>query len=294
MPLLSDSTTRLACRLLRLSVVIQCLGNAWWFGRLGETPVFSLLWESPELGGFGVGESTVRTLHQVLAIVWLVAGVVVAVQPQRWALGLLAAMQAMIAVAYAAVEGGFRLDVSALPPGGEVLTLAFPLFSQSARVAAPLGMLLLMSNRHTAAINCLRWTAAATFIAHGFEAAQHYHIFNELNLAAADRLLGIELPQATSEQLLTVIGILDIVVGVVVLIRRSPIGAGYMAVWGLITASSRVVAFGWDIGGWGFATRVPHALVPAALLVCWWSLTWSKSLSKSAAPDGTETQGASE
>lgn len=279
-----EATLRLATALLRLCVVCQCLGNAWWFGVVGETPVGSLLWNAPETGGLGWSESAVASLHQSLALLWLVAAGVVAMRPTKLVLGTLVGLQVAIAAAKGWTHSGFQLDTSWLPFEGwlpfqgDALRVAFPFFSQSARVAGPLALIPLLgrgadrwqaTSSLAAAAGPLRWATVATFAAHGLEALQHYHVFCDMILVATRGLLAAEISQATAEAVLTWIGIADVLVASAAAVWRSPTAAGYMAAWGLITAASRVVVYGVAIGGWGFATRVPHAVLPLVLLLVW-------------------------
>ncbi|MEM8866099.1 MAG: hypothetical protein AAGF31_11200 [Planctomycetota bacterium] len=280
MPRPLDPTHSLACRLLQIAVVCQCFGNAWWFGMVGETPLFAWLWGEPEVGGFGLSEATVVVIHQTLAVFWLVAGLLIAWRPLRPLLATLTLLQLTIAVAMAATASGFRLDTSWLPTSLTWLADAFPLLSQSTRIATPAALMMLVgkpSGEETRqapagfAFACLRWCVAITFAAHGVEALQHYHVFSDMNITAARNLLGTDISESTSNQILVAIGIMDVLVAAVAAVMRSPLAAGYMTIWGLITAASRVVVYGVAIGAWGFATRAPHFLAPAALLAIWLS-----------------------
>ena len=269
---------KLVTRLLQACVVCQCLGNAVWFGYVGETPLFSLLWGDPGVGGWGFEEPTVRGVHVTLGAFWLAAAAVTAVKPVRIVLAVLTALQLMIAVAMAWTGDGFQLAMVPLPGFDSPVLRLFPLFSQSARMAAPLGLLLMLGNSADGqisrrAIAVLRWAAVATFAAHGVEAMAHYPVFVDMNINAARRVFGVTLSQLASQRLLTAIGAIDILVAVWLAARQSPLAAGYMTLWGAITATGRVVAFAWSIYGisvfTAFATRVPHAIVPLVLVLCW-------------------------
>ncbi|MEM6330868.1 MAG: hypothetical protein AAF790_11530 [Planctomycetota bacterium] len=279
------SSRQPATLLLRVCVICQCVGNAWWFlgnawqpAYAGETPLFALLWGTHEFGGFGLSEPPVHSVHGALAGVWLAAAAWLAYRVQ-WPVTLaLALLQVGIAGAAAWTGEGFRVAAPALPTLEPLLAGVFPLFSQSARIAAPLALTLftLRSADHTQAnrlpawgLECLRWAVIATFAAHGLEALQAYPKFIDMLIGSTRKLFGTPMPQHTAEPLLLAIGVADVAVAAFVAVRRSPLGAGYMAVWGLITAASRVVISGPMLGTWGLLTRMPHALAPAVLFLCW-------------------------
>ncbi|MEM6799746.1 MAG: hypothetical protein AAF589_09545 [Planctomycetota bacterium] len=237
----------------------------------------TLFWSAPEVGGFGWSEAAVDRLHAGLALFWLVAAAVIAWRPVRPLVACVLGLQVGIAGLMAWTGEGFRLAVPNMPTVESWLAGAFPLFSQSCRFAAPLGLLALTraggepsdSRVQRGAIEFLRWAAIATFAAHGVEALQHYPKFIDMLISATRLLSGATMSQGVAEGLLTVIGAADVLVAVVVAAKRSQRGAGYMAVWGLITAASRVVVYGVFLGGWGFLTRAPHAIVPVVLWVLW-------------------------
>lgn len=276
----------LAIRLLQLCVVCQCLGNAWWFAGsawpqidAAGTPLFALLWSEPELGGLGWSEQAVQQAHGGLSLLWIVLAALVAWRPLLSPLAMVTLLQLLIAAAMVWTEEGFRLAVPWAPWAEPTLAAVFPLFAQSARIAAPLalGLLTLAQRRGEAvdsrlpvvALECGRWAIVATFVAHGLEAAQHNPAFIDLILLSARRVGSGWIGQSGAEGWLTLIGGVDLLAASVLAWRRSPWVAGYMAVWGLITAASRMIAYGVFLGGWGFATRAPHAVVPAVLLLCW-------------------------
>ena len=199
----------------------------------------------------------------------------------------------MIAVAMVATDDGFRFAWPAAPAWESVVATLFPLFSQSARIAAPTAMFLFLKTATTApadspprpaAVECLRWAAVATFAAHGLEAWQHYHVFVDMNIIASRKTLGLSMSQSQSEALLTAIGLADIAVAAVAAATKSRAAAGYMAGWGLLTAASRIVVQGWFLGLWGFATRVPHAIVPLVLWFVWRRETSTEEFEQEAEP----------
>jgi hypothetical protein len=119
------------------------------------------------------------------------------------------------------------------------------------RFVAPAGLLLLIwgvkfsSQQLIAfAIWLLAIGAAATFVVHGYKALKLHGPFIDLILLSDMRYFHLELTQSTTERWLLIIGWLDIAMAIILLATRWPIAALYMAAWGLITALSRMTAFG--------------------------------------------------
>ncbi len=68
-----------------------------------------------------------------------------------------------------------------------------------------------------------------------------------------------------------VIGVLDLLVAFFLLTLQSRFAVGYMAAWGLVTASSRTTAFGFD--AWPETLlRAANGGVPIAIMIYWWPL----------------------
>ena len=164
-------------------------------------------------------------------------------------------------------------------PGSSMSWLA-PL-AHGVRYAAPLALALLVtapgrelssdSARARLAVWAMLLGAAATFIAHGIEALEHYGRFIDLIIGSAKRWLGWSVSQDLAEQLLTVIGVQDLILAAMLLSRRWRWVAMWMALWGLFTALSRMTAMGG--GSWHQTLlRSANAGVPLALFLGWWQL----------------------
>lgn len=154
---------------------------------------------------------------------------------------------------------------------------------RAVRIVGPLALAVLVAlplrgsvpgYRERWSIGALRLAACATFVFHGVAALLHQPAFLDYIFAAGHRLLGIEIAQETAESMLSVIGVVDLLVGPAILLgsgRVRLVAAGYMAAWGLITCASRVVHSGAD-GLSEALIRVPNCGVPLALVVYWvWS-----------------------
>ncbi|TWU22254.1 hypothetical protein Pla52o_33100 [Novipirellula galeiformis] len=123
----------------------------------------------------------------------------------------------------------------------------------------------------------LRFAVAATFMVHGYKAIQFYGPFTDLILLSDAKWLGSSVDQSAAERGLLVIGVIDVVAGVLLLVTRWRAIAVYMACWGVVTALSRMTAFGFN--AWPESLiRVANGGVPLALVLSPLIFTASKSL----------------
>lgn len=112
----------------------------------------------------------------------------------------------------------------------------------------------------------LRIAVALTFAAHGVEALGLHPRFLDYLFIADERIFGFGLTQPGAEGVLGAIGAVDIALALLVLLRpRSRWVLVYMAVWGFVTAGSRIVHY----GGYGLPMaliRVANGGLPLVLL----------------------------
>ncbi len=265
---------------LRITVALQCLGNWGWFTRYVETPLLHWMLGPADIGGLGWSEASALATQQGLGWLALAAGVLVLVRPWAAVLGLLVLLQILIATAMWRIDDGFSLQVDWLEPQ---VTALFPFATQSARIAAPLGLLLLVSKTHvSSAIAILRWAAAITFIAHGTEAALKHPFFVDLLISTSQNYLGLRMSEPTAEWLLELIALADFVVAVAVVTTRWRWAGWWMVFWGGLTASSRVLVFGLSAGWFQTLTRTPHLGVPLAVVLAWHAIRCSDKPSTAA------------
>jgi hypothetical protein len=120
-----------------------------------------------------------------------------------------------------------------------------------------------------APLSVARWLLsiglAAVFFSHGWGAFHGHAHFIDLIIGSAANLLGMRVTELQALHVLTVIGVVDIAVALLVLARPSRGVLLWMATWGLITALSRMSAFGW-MGYSDVLLRATHVLAPLALL----------------------------
>ena len=119
------------------------------------------------------------------------------------------------------------------------------------RFATPVAMLIYLrgfgnsSKKFTLiATGVLTIAVTATFAVHGYKAQLLYGPFTDLILLTDQRLFQSDMEQATAESLLYLIGWTDIIVAGLLLFTRWRVVSFYMMLWGLISASSRLTAFG--------------------------------------------------
>ena len=124
--------------------------------------------------------------------------------------------------------------------------------------------------------------AAATFAGHGFNAIMGSPGHVELIQGTAANLLQLEVTVGTAKQWLRGIGVMDIVLATLLVTTKWRWVAAWMAVWGLVTAFSRLTAFG--VGeGWDLAlVRLPNGGVPLALW-CLWKMPSGEKIASPAA-----------
>lgn len=249
------SPANLALLVLRAVVVLQSFAYLSQ-SLLGETAIFEFLWLTLDLS-----ETAALAGARGGAVAILAASLVLLVR--RWRpLGY-------------AIAGWFALSAAAETSMGGAPFYRITLAADAVRFLAPVALVWSPAPSELArgATGRLPWRrvleigVGATFIAHGWEALQHHPQFLDYLILTSRRLLDWPLPEARAQLMLTVIGAVDVAIGLIVLAgwRARPV-LGYMAVWGLITAFARTV-YG---GIWAYPAtlvRAANAGGPLALLL---------------------------
>jgi len=235
-----------------------------------------------DVGGLNWQETTGLAVQQATGWLALVAGACVLLRPCAAVLGPLALLQLLLAVAMWRTGFGYVPQATWLSPQ---LTALFPLATQSARIVAPLALLMLdpwrakrplSQRRIRLAMRLLLGGAVFVFLSHGTEAWHLHPVFIDLLIGTSGRLFGVALSQSSAEAMLSIIGIFDIFVAVACLFPRLRGVLWWMAFWGGVTALSRVTAFGWESGWYGAAIRMPHLGTPLAVVLYWHLLRWKR------------------
>ncbi len=265
---------------LRITVALQCLGNWRWLAQIGESPLLSWMISPVDVGGLNWNEATGLAVQQTTGWLALVAGSFVLLRPCAAVLAPLGLLQLLIAVAMWRTGSGYTPQATWLSPQWAAL---FPLATQSARIVAPLALLLLdpwrakrplSPRRIRLAMGLLLGGAMFAFLSHGIEAWHLYPVFIDLLIGTSGRLFGVALSQSSAEAMLAIIGVFDVFVAVACLFPRLRGVLWWMAFWGGITALSRVTAFGWDSSWYAAAIRMPHLGAPLAVVLYWHLLRW--------------------
>lgn len=256
--------------LLTTSVLLYAAAQLLRYGT-DEGPLFEVCWQT-----FGWPEQLSLWIEN--AALGLVGAAAAALITPFARVGLI------VIFVYAALTAAAAWSLETWHP--EVVPAA-----KAMRVFAPLGLILLLAGAMHRAKALLIVSAAATFAAHGLEALWHRAAFVDLIHSACTRI-GLEtLPDDRVRTILDAIGVVDLAVAAALLITwRLPSALAthrvlllWMALWGGVTAASRVVRTGSD-GLSDTLTRAPHALVPLAL---WWIARPARETSKALAPGQT-------
>lgn len=269
--------------LLRIAVALQCVGYAWQVGVLHVSPLFSWLWGQPDTGGLGLSEIAAMRVEQALAAGLALAAVSALVRPSRLLLWFATLFTATFAYASWRTSSGFQADLSWLALGPvrsalESIANLLPFATAAARIVLPLVLLLVYWSPArkllgVAVTPAAEWMArvaiAFTFASHGLEALQHYGPFVDMLIVAADRLLDWRIEESLAKQVLTTIGVIDVIVAVLIVTRRWRAVAWYMAAWGGITALARVVVYGTASGWHPCVIRSAHWVLPLVLALAW-------------------------
>lgn len=266
---------------LRIGVCLQALGLArWWIG-YDETPLFEWLWVGEEGGGLGWSEAAAVGLQKQLGWVALACGLLSVVRPSLILTGPLVILEGLTIYAMLQTNYGYSLERNWVAPHVERW---FPLGAHAARVAAPLGLILIdpfwgfwrkgknsspRSSRTYMGMQLIRIAIAATFAIHGMEALQLKGTFIDLPIGTSQRWLGWEMTQAVAEQILTVIGYVDLAVAGACLMVHSRLICSWLAFWGFATALSRITAAGFENHWHETLWRASHCCVPLTLALYW-------------------------
>jgi len=274
---------------LRIAVVLQCLGNWRWLTQIEETPLLHWLASPRDIGGLAWNEPMALTVQSGVGWSLLLAAALVLWRPQVLVLLPLAGLQVLIATAMWQLADGYALQADWVPLP---LLMLFPFATQLMRIAAPAGLLLLVSRWLTPAktMQLLRWSVAIVFFAHGIEAWQQNPKFLDLIINANQRLFGVNVAQTTAQWSLTVIGAIDMALAIVCVSFRWLGVLGWLTFWGGVTAIARGLANGWDVSWHEVLARSSHCGIPLSVAIWWHLLRWetgSTTTAKDHSPLGT-------
>ena len=242
---------------LRAVVLVQSIGLVWTSWVAGSD-VETFLFASA-----GLQDRVTFAIDRVIAIAFLLVAVVGVVRPWRAGYALMAAWYLVIPLARGWNGGAAFTELAVL--------------AHAVRWAAPLAVALLpragdRPSVDAAGTPALAWTLraalAATFAIHGYEALSAHPQFVDYLLLADSRIAGLGLDQSGAETVLACIGVVDLACAAALLSeRRMRRGLlAYMAFWGFLTASARVVHAG-EHGVHEMLIRAANGGVALALFV---------------------------
>ncbi|SMF28441.1 hypothetical protein [Pseudobacteriovorax antillogorgiicola] len=171
----------------------------------------------------------------------------------------------------------FFLACNAFYHGGSFGAVYSP-FAHGVRYGLPLSLAIYLGHKESRFEHLLiglRWGVAITFIAHGIEAIYLNPKFIDFLIRIPRTYLDIEVSQGLAESLLIPIGVIDIFLGVVILRQENKYVLAYMAFWGLLTATVRLM-FSPSHGFDPMLIRAANGLVPIAILMAALARTLSK------------------
>ncbi|MDH3584147.1 MAG: hypothetical protein OER86_08020 [Phycisphaerae bacterium] len=269
----------LATWVLRLAVAGHCLAMAWLWIR-SNSPINTILYIH-----WGWAESTAHMVDRTAGWCFVLAAFVAVIRPTWWAMGPVAAWTFLVAWAIRADHPGDPYQQWA-PVG------------QAARYACPVALMLLWpavrtplnARRSEITLWVLRVATSATFVLHGLKALWADPNFIDLIIGTGRNLVGAEISEAGATTALKVIGIVDLAVAALLVLRRWCAVAAWMAIWGLLTAASRMTAMGTE--AWTeTAARLANGALPLALLLLWWRCRQPGPTTPARTPDGKTSIG---
>ncbi len=265
---------------LRWMVAIQCAGyvaqlagpsslNAWLLNALGDSFVSGL-------------DALVAGFLWAAVVALPILGLIrpIGLSGRRWSLRCDVALLGFVA-AWAFTEAFFSWWANP----GDVFHATDP-YGHAARYLAPLALLVLWGGRPGAQVRiewALRLAVVATFVGHGLCSWWLKPEFIDLIIGTMDTFLGADWKVASTRQVfaedaLRWIAVQDFVFAVLmVLPKRLRWVALWMAIWGFITALSRLTAFGWERWHELFM-RICNGGIPLILWIHWRNLSNNRTL----------------
>lgn len=238
-------------KLLLAAVASVGIGVAW-LSWLKDSAIGSMLFMN-----YGMPAPSAGVVMQVLAVLLVIAVVTLFFKKSRlYGAGFIGFY--LIFLVYAAMDQGGN-------PYTDYTIAAFAM-----RLATPFVFILVLSETlqtkypdisNQVALWLMILASGATFFMHGVEALLAHPWFVDMTITMAGNLIGWAISQTLAEQMLMIVGVLDIASAVALLVFRSKIAAIWMIFWGFFTCLLRLVNYGF--GAMPDAIiRLPHGLLP--------------------------------
>lgn len=288
--------------ILRIAFALRCLGLGFkylWHEFEGDSTIFSTLlfdWEFSETIAQRVDDASVYAMVCAGAVL-LVTGCLRFMRldesnEQTNSTARIPWLTRLdVAALSVAIFYEFVLPLSKINRGGELLS-EWSLVESALRISIPIALLLIVVNNRLQPTEwVLRVATALTFAIHGYKAwiaagefvAMIYATFQNLLIAVFENPPDFWPEQSHVELILKGIAIADLLVAVLIILRRWPRVALYAAIWGLITACARTTSssFGWP----DTLLRAAHVGGPLILYLQWQRLYKATGTSKQPAPN---------
>ena len=243
---------------LRATTALQCLGIAgrYLFSKFeSESQIYGLLYFD-----FGFPEYAAQLIDDIggygcllSAVGVLTAGFVSAISKQRLSETIIYRLRFIeISALSFIIFWSIGMAISETVRGD--LFARLTLMEEAVRIATPATLLLFLMPRKRSNHGMfsrggsliLLVATSLTFASHGYQAIELYGPFVDLILLSNPCGITWVTDQQTAETLLLIIGWIDIALAILIIALRWQVIAIYMAVWGLLTAYSRVTAGGMD------------------------------------------------
>jgi hypothetical protein len=225
-------------------------------------------------------------VEKITVTLYLAAGLLVLFRPW-WPLLLLMGGYALLEAVSGTIIAGYRFSEWTVPAYALRFGAPFALLALTAFPRAGV----LERWRLPMTVGLLRMAIATVFVMHGLQALWADPQFIDLIIGSGRRLLGVRITEADAIMCLKVIGVADLAVALALVIypvpmfvpralwanpcavcpiRRTimPLLLGWAAMWGLVTAASRMTSLGWSSGLPQYPElldRASHFLGPLAL-----------------------------
>lgn len=279
--------------ILRIAVALQFFGYArlildTQFTYSDGSSIFALLSHPYDVQGLEFSEAVSLKVDWWYGVCLLAAGVLTLIRPCLFVLLPMAIMQLIGAYSVWRLDGAGAMSYLAIPENAMrilapiILILVDPwkwkqqanTKSEEVSLALP-AKYDLLSMRWRVAIIVMCCAAGVTFYAHGHKAIMLYTPFENLIASTltnfGNRFTGEPwiVSQSMMDTMCKVIGIMDIGCAVLLIVFRFRAVAYWMAIWGMITAISRMTSGGFTPYFHETLIRSSHAGIPLVIALYW-------------------------
>jgi len=242
-----NSDKNFILRLLTFALLLQCTGV--FFHLLGGSAIETMLFME-----VGMKQADAKSLENFIGWIFLFLGIWAFFKPNKPLLLIISIMTLLLAFIIKR-QGGSPFTEWSIP-------------AHMVRILLPIGILFFIGDKKKTTVSyyILLTGIVITFLTHGFEALSLHPRFLDYLILSFERTFELRIRQAQAENMLRIIGVLDIIVAILaILLPKRPVFI-WLAFWGLLTAFARVTELG--IGMYPeVLIRAAHFLVPVALIL---------------------------